>query len=229
VLLVAYWLLLTRVPVPGSGAGVLEPGRDLGAWIDRAVFGEAHLWASAKTWDPEGLLSTLPAVATVLTGLAAGYVLREGRGAGRTLAKLAGTGALLTISGLAWNGSFPINKSLWTSSYVLFSSGLAFLSLAACWLVIDVWKRRRWATPFVAFGMNAIAAFFLSGLFARLLNIVKVPAGGESVALKTAIYGGVFEPLGPPELASLAFAIAFVLFWLVIMWGLHRRGIHFKV
>jgi predicted acyltransferase len=228
-LLVAYWLLLTRVPVPGSGAGILEPGRDLGAWIDRAVFGEAHLWASSRTWDPEGLLSTLPAVATVLTGLAAGYVLRDGSTWTRRLATLTAAGVVLAVSGLAWNGAFPINKSLWTSSYVLFTSGLAFLALAACWLVIDVRKSRRWAMPFVAFGRNAIAAFFLSGLFARILGLVQVPANDGPVALKTAIFRSVFEPLGPPEFASLLFAAAFVLLWMAAMWALHRRRVYFKV
>jgi len=228
-LLVAYWLLVTRVPVPGGEAGVLEPGRDLGAWLDRAVFGEAHLWAQSRTWDPEGLLSTLPAIATVLTGLFAGYVLRSDRTVRRRLATLVAAGIGLAAAGQAWNGSFPINKSLWTSSYVLFTSGLAFLALAACWLVLDVWKARRWAMPFVAFGRNAIGAFFLSGLLARLLNLIRLPAGDGSVALKTAIWRGVFEPLGPPRFASLLFAIAFLLVWIGLAWAAYRRRLFFKV
>ena len=228
-LLAGYWLLVTRVPVPGSGPGVLEPGRDLGAWIDRAVFGEAHLWASSGTWDPEGLLSTLPAIATVLTGLFAGYLLRGPLPVTRKLASLIGAGLLLTGAGLAWNASFPINKSLWTSSYVLFTSGLAFLALAACWLLIDVRGIRRWAAPFVAFGMNAIAAFFLSGLFARGLTLIRLPAGTETVPLKTLIYRSLFEPAGPPALASLLFALTFVLVWMVLMAALYRRRIFFTV
>lgn len=110
-LLAAYWLLVTRVPVPGGAAGVLEPGRDLGAWLDRVVFGEAHLWAQSRTWDPEGLLSTIPAVATVLTGLMAGTVLRSDRTVPRRLAILLAGGIALAAGGLAWNASFPINRA----------------------------------------------------------------------------------------------------------------------
>lgn len=228
-LLLGYWLLLTRVPVPGGGPGVLEPGQDLGAWLDRAVFGEAHLWAASRTWDPEGLLSTIPAIATVITGLLAGRVLRGDASATRKLARLCTAGAVLVGGGLAWNASFPINKSLWTSSYVLFTSGMAFLALALCWFVIDRLGWRRWALPFVAFGRNAITAFFLSGLFARTLGLIRVPYGGDRVALKTAIHEAVFAPLGPPEAASLGFAAAFVLLWLAAMWPLYRRRIFFKV
>jgi predicted acyltransferase len=229
VLLAGYWLLVTRVPVPGAGAGILEPGRDLGAWIDRVVFGEAHLWAQSRTWDPEGLLSTIPAVATVLTGLMAGYVLRSDGTVTRRLGTLLLAGVALAATGQAWNANFPINKSLWTSSYVLFTSGLGFIALAACWFVIDVRGRRRWAVPFIAFGRNAILAFFLSGVMARLLGLIRVPRGDGTVSLKAAIYGSVFEPVAPPELASLLFALAFLLVWIAITWALHRRHLYLKV
>src|SRR5690606_1723302 len=114
-LLLGYWALMTLVPVPGGAAGVLEPGQDLGAWIDRQVFGTAHLWSQSRTWDPEGLLSTLPAIGTVLLGVFAGDWLRATRSAFEKVAGLFVAGAAGLAAGAAWDAIFPINKSLWTS------------------------------------------------------------------------------------------------------------------
>ncbi|HKJ93824.1 MAG TPA: DUF5009 domain-containing protein, partial [Longimicrobiales bacterium] len=159
-LLLGYWALQTLVPVPGAGAGVLQPGMDLGAYIDRAVFGTQHLWPQSVTWDPEGLLSTLPAIGTVITGILAGHWIRSARSRPRIALGMLGAGAVGLALGWLWGLVFPINKSLWTSSYVLFTSGFALVLLAACYWAIDIRGWRRWATPFVAFGMNAIAAYF---------------------------------------------------------------------
>jgi predicted acyltransferase len=209
---------------------VLEPGMDLGAFIDRTIFGERHLWASARTWDPEGLLSTLPAVATVMLGVFTGRWLRLDRTPAQKTGGLLAAGIVGIAVGLAWDVVFPINKNLWTSSYVVFTAGMASLSLGACYWIIDVKGYRRWAKPFVIFGVNAIAAFFLSGLFARLLTLIRVGRDGGDVALKTFIYDAVFVPLfARPENASLAYAIGFVLLWLGIMTVLYRRRIFIKV
>ncbi len=229
VLLLGYWALLSWVPVPGGEAGVLEPGRDLGAWLDRAVFGEAHLWSASRTWDPEGLLSTLPAIATVLTGIWAGWWLRSGRGEGAIVRGLLLAGAAATGAGLVWGLWFPINKPLWTSSYVVFTSGMAALTLAACYWIIDARGVHRGTGPFVAFGRNAILAFFLSGIFARLLGIIRIEAGGETVSLKTAIFETVFAPLAPPQAASLLFALAFVALWTAWAVAMHRFRLYVKV
>ncbi|HSJ06427.1 MAG TPA: heparan-alpha-glucosaminide N-acetyltransferase domain-containing protein [Longimicrobiales bacterium] len=229
-LLLGYWALLMLVPFPGGTPGVLEPGMDIGAWVDRLVFGEAHLWSQSRTWDPEGLLSTLPAVATVMLGVFTGGWLRAGHGARRTAAGLFGAGVAGLLAGLAWGMVFPINKPIWTSSYVVLTAGLALLTFGACYWVIDVLGYRRWAKPFVVFGVNAIAAFFLSGLFARLLTLIRLPAGDGTVTLKGRIYDSVFVPLfSRPENASLAYAITFVLVWLGIMTVLYRRRIFIKV
>jgi predicted acyltransferase len=218
------------VPVPGHGAGVLEPGRDLGAFVDRAVFGTAHLWRQAETWDPEGLLSTLPAVGTVLLGVLAGGWLRGARPAARTTLGLAAAGAAAVAAGWAWGLAFPINKNLWTSSYALFTAGLAAVTLAACYWVVDVRAYRRWAHPFHLFGVNAIAAFFLSSLGARLLVVVRwTDDAGATVTLKGFLYSGLFEPLASPRNASLLFALAYVGFWLGVMALMHRRRIYLKV
>ncbi len=229
-LLLGYWALLTLVPHPGGGAFTLEPGGDLGAWLDRAVFGEAHLWSQSQTWDPEGLLSTLPAVATVLTGALAGRWLRSARQASTKGLGLLAAGIAGLVIGLAWDALFPINKNLWTSSYVVFTSGFACVLLAACYWTIDVRGWSRWSLPFRVYGRNAIAAFFLSSLFARVLNIVRVPApDGSAVALKTWLWSEVFSPLGPLRAASLAFALAYVTFWLGCMAVLYRQRIFIKV
>jgi len=228
--LLGYGALMMWAPVPGHGAGVLEPGRDLGSYIDRAVFGTAHLWRQAETWDPEGLLSTIPAVGTVLLGVLAGGWLRDARPVERTTVGLAAAGAAAAVAGWVWGLWFPINKNLWTSSYALFTSGLGALSLAACYWIVDVRKHRRWAHPFHLFGVNAIAAFFLSSLMARILVLIHwTDETGETVTLKGWIYTALFEPLASPRNASLLFALAYVAFWLIVVAWMDRRRIHLKV
>ncbi len=229
-LLLGYWAAMRWVPVPGHGAGKLEPGSDLAAYVDRAVLGTAHLWKSSRSWDPEGLLSTLPAVATVLLGVLAGRWLRRPDRSPAEKATgmfLAGNAGLLL--GLAWHGAFPINKSLWTSSYVVFTAGMALHFLATCYWLVDVKGHRRWAFPFVLFGMNAIAAFFLSGVMARVLTLVKWSGPAGEVTLKGWLYEALFASWLPPLDASLAFALCFVLLWTGIMWGFWRRRVFIKV
>jgi predicted acyltransferase len=225
-LLLGYWLVMTLVPFPGGDAGVLQPGLDIGAYIDRAVFGEAHLWQSARTWDPEGLFSTVPAVATVLLGLFAGSWLRSGRDPAVVTTGLFLAGNIGVVLGLMWHPLFPINKSLWTSSYVVFTAGIACHFLAVCYWLIDVKGYRRWAKPFIMFGVNAITAFFLSGIFARVITMIPAPGG---TSLKGFIYDTIFTPMLSPVNASLAYAIAFVLLWLGIMTLFYRRGILIRI
>jgi predicted acyltransferase len=225
-LLLGYWAAMMLIPVPGGSAGVLAPGLDIGAWIDRAVFGEQHLWTQSRTWDPEGLLSTLPAVATVMLGVFTGVWLRSDRQPATRAVGLFLAGNAGIVLGLLWHPLFPINKNLWTSSYVVFTAGMACHFLAVCYWLIDVKGYRAWAAPFVIFGVNAIAAFFLSGLFARLLTMIPAPGGAS---LKVYIYQAIFTPLLPPVHASLAYAAAFVLLWLGIMSVFYRRRIFIRV
>lgn len=225
-LLLGYWGLQTLVPAPGVFPGALLPGTDLGAALDRVIFGQAHLWSQSRTWDTEGLLSTLPAIGTVLTGVFAGQWLRSGREPLEKTVGLFVAGNVAVVAGLAWGAVFPVNKPLWTSSYVLLTSGLACHFLAFCYWLADVRGKRAWGTPFVWFGMNAIAAFFLSSLGARVLNLVKV---GDGVALKTWLFENLYLPLASPVNASLLFALSYVTFWAAVMWLLYRRRIFFKV
>ena len=228
-LLLGYWAAMKLVPVPGYGAGDLGKEGNLAAYLDRSLIGTDHLWASARTWDPEGPFSTLPAIATVLLGVFAGRWLRSERPPAEKAVGMFFAGNVALVAGLAWHAVFPINKSLWTSSYVVFTAGMALNFLAMCYWMVDVCGHQRWARPFLVFGVNAIAAFFLSGVMARILTLVKLPASPEPVALKTWIFEGAFASWLSPVNASLAFALCFVLFWTGAMEILYRRKIFFKV
>lgn len=229
-LLSGYWALMRWVPVPGHGAGSLEPESNLAAYLDRSVLGTAHLWKQSRVWDPEGLLSTLPAVATVLLGALAGRWLRTTRPALEHTVWMLVAGGAGIVMGLVWHETFPINKNLWTSSYVLFTAGAALWGLAACYWLVDVKRWRRWTFPFVVLGVNAISAFFLSGIMARILGLVRwTDSSGESVTLKGWIHETLFSSWLSPLDASLGFAVVFVLFWMGVMWVFYRRGIFIKV
>ena len=235
-LLVGYWLLLTVVPVPGVGYANLEPTTNLAAWLDRTVITPAHVYKPAKVWDPEGLLSTLPAISTGMLGLLTGTWLRSNRPATDKVAWLFTAGCGLTLGGLLWGGFFPINKALWTSSYVLLAGGLAMLGLALCYWLVDIRtgfaRDYRWGIlPFVAFGVNAITVFFLSGLIPRVMSLIKVGGvSGSPVGLKEYLYQTfVAPPFADPQMASLAGALTFVLIWFVILWIMYRKGVIIKV
>lgn len=229
-LLVGYWLLLTVVPVPGVGPATLTPpDATLAAWLDRLLL-DGHLWAETKTWDPEGPLSTLPAIATGLLGAVAGRWLTRPEPIAERLNRLFSAGAIALVAGLVWNWVFPINKNLWTSSYVLFTAGMAAMALATCIWLIEVRKVTGWSRPFVAFGVNPIVAFAGSEMMARLIySVIEVPYQGDTVSLQTAIYRSAFASWLPPKAASLAFALMFVLFWYLLLAALLRRKIIVKI
>jgi predicted acyltransferase len=235
-ILMGYWLLMTVVPVPGVGYANLEPTTNLAAWLDRIIITPAHVYKVAKVWDPEGLLSTLPAIGTGILGLLTGTWLRSNRPDTDKVAWLFTAGCLLVLAGVIWAGFFPINKALWTSSYVLLAGGLAMLGLALCYWLIDVQHRRKGVLPFVAFGVNAITVFFLSGLIPRVLNMIKIngpggpPPGGSPVGMQAYLYQTVIAPpFSDPKNASLAGALTFVLIWFVILWWMYRKNIIIKV
>jgi predicted acyltransferase len=231
ILLIGYCLLLTVIPVPGVGYANLEPETNLAAWFDRTFITPAHVYKPAKVWDPEGLLSTLPAIGTGLLGLLTGTWLRSNRSAAEKIAWLFTAGCLTTLAGLIWNGFFPINKALWTSSFVLLAGGLAMLGLALSYWLIDVKGYRRGVLPFVAFGVNAITVFFLSGLIPRIMNMIHVAqTDGTEVGLKEYLYRSFIAPLfDNPTNASLAGALTFVLIWFGILWWMYRKNVIIKV
>jgi predicted acyltransferase len=226
-LLVGYWIALTFVPVPGGAAGDLSAEGNLGAWIDRALM-SGHLWR--PRWDPEGLFSTLPAIATTLIGVLAGWWLRDAGSPRRIVRGLATWGLIGVIAGLAWHVIFPINKSLWTSSYVFFTGGLAAACLGACYWWVDVSQspiRARLSEPLIALGRNAILLFVLSGLIARTLMYVRWPE--PSASLGQWIHETAFAPIASPRNASLLYALAHLALLWALLWWLHRRGRYFTV
>ena len=229
-LLLGYWGLMTLVPVPGVGPAVLEPpAATLAAWLDRLLL-DGHLWAQSRTWDPEGVLSTIPAIGTALAGVLAGRWIATTRPLSERLAALFAVGSMAMVLGLAWNWVFPINKNLWTSSYVVFTAGMGAVTLATCMWIVDDRRVTWWTRPFVIFGVNPILAFWGSGAMARLIySVIRVDYEGASVPLQAAIYRSTFASWLTPMNASLAFAISFVLLWLAILTPLHRRGWILKV
>lgn len=234
-LLLVYWALMSWVPVPGFGAGDLSPEGNLSAHLDRLILG-VHMWSGGGgVYDPEGLLSTLPAVSTTLSGLFTGDYLRAGRDAGYpdpgAALRLALAGALLVLAGLMWNLWFPVNKPLWTSSYVLYTTGWALMVLASLYWLIDVRGWRAWAKPLVVYGMNAITVFVASGLLAITLARWRVAAGpdGATTSLYNRIYEVGFASWAGPLNGSLAFAAATVLLWFAVLRVMYARGIFIKV
>ncbi len=240
-ILVGYWLLMTALPVPGSSGtpGYLlldRPESTMAAYFDRVFldwtrFGLGnHLWIGAVTWDPEGVLSTAGAIGTALMGNVAGWWLGQPRPLAERINGLFAGGALAMMGGLVWNWVFPINKSLWTSSYVLFTAGLAAVSIGTIMWMVDMQGWRRWTKPFVIYGTNPLVAFVGSGIVARLIySLIKVDYNGQSVSLQAAIYRSLYASWLSPMNASLAFAFTFVLFFFVILTLLYRRNIVFKV
>jgi predicted acyltransferase len=228
-LLVGYWALMTFVPVPGYGAGHLSKNDNLGAYIDRSLLG-GHLWEESKTWDPEGFLSTLPAVASLLIGILAGEWLRSDRAAARKTLGLAAAGLAFLVAGRLLHPFFPINKNLWTSSFVLFTSGCAMLTLAACYWIVDVRGLRVWAKPFLVFGMNAILAYALAALVSELSTDFEFSnSAGRDTTAHGWIYQRFFVAHFSPLNASLGFAIFFVLVIFVLLWPFYRWKIFLRV
>ena len=233
-LLYGYWFAMTLLPVPGTmggiGANLLnDPQRTLAAWLDRALLG-GHLWVSSKTWDPEGPLSTIPAIGTVILGVFAGRWINQRRPLEERLNGLFAIGVLGMVAGLMWNWSFPINKSLWTSSYVLFTAGMAAVSIATISWLIDIRGVTWWTRPFVIYGVNPIIAFVGSGIMARLIySVWKVDFRGAPTSIQQVIYETGFHSWLSPRNASLGFALCFVLFWFLILWALARKNIILKV
>ena len=240
VLLFGYWGLMTLLPVPDTGQlGYLtlnDPPHTMSAWWDRYLldwtrFGLGnHTWVSSVTWDPEGFFSTIPAIGTAMLGNLAGQWIGTRRPLVDRLNGLFGAGALGMMAGLVWNWVFPINKSIWTSSYVLFCAGMACVSLATIMWMVDVNGLKRWTKPFVIYGMNPMVAFVGSGVMARFIyTLITVDYQGKRVPIESVIYQTAFASWLTPVNASLAFAITFVLFWFGILYVLYRKQIFFKV
>jgi predicted acyltransferase len=224
-----YWVLMRYVPVPEFGVPthdipLLDPDRNIAAWLDRKLL-MGHLYEGTR--DPEGVLSTIPALATCLAGLLTGKWLRTGRSQGAKAMGLAVAGVVAIALGRTWDLWFPINKKLWTSSYVIFTAGVALICLAACYWIVDAKRHRGWWTKLIlVFGTNAIAAYFFSEVVAKLIGSIRL-AGGMTI--QESLYRSLFAPLASPANASLLYALLYVVFCWAAMALLYRKRLFLKI
>lgn len=226
-LLLGYWAALKLIAAPGYARGDLSLEGSLASWIDRTLLA-GHTYK--PMYDPEGLFSTIPAIATALIGVLAGQWLRQRREPLEKIAGLFAAGAVCVVIGYIWNWSFPINKPLWTSSYVMFTGGLALQLLALCYWAIDFKGWRRGTMPLVVFGVNALALYFLSSLLFKIL--LWIPASkmdGTPGTMRDWIYEHAFATWLSPINASLGFALCYVAIWWLAMYALYKRRIFIKV
>lgn len=229
-LLLGYWALMTLVPVPGLGQASFDPETNLGAWVDRSVFGTAHLYKHSVTWDPEGLLGTIPSLATALLGLLTGRLLLNAQlASSKKLYVMLASGFALVLLGLLWGTVFPINKSLWTSSYVLYSAGWALLGFGFCYWMLDIKGYKRFTIPFVAYGCNAIAIYVASGIMGILFYWISWGQEGQIVTLKGWLMDNFYQVILSPYNASVAYAVTYVfVFYLMAIW-LYKKQLFIKV
>ena len=257
-ILIGYWALLRFFPVPGFGPARYDSLGYLGAYIDRAVFTTRHLWPSGLTpgygvtYDSEGLLSTLPAIANTLLGVLAGVWLRMPRPARSKVADLLFFGALLFLVAWPLSSLMPINKRIWTSTFALLSGGVSLLSFGLLYWILDLrftdvratdvpaevcmtgqHRLHRWMKPAITFacifGTNAILAFVLSSVITASFIAIRVHVAGTALEIHQAAYQYLFFPWLPPRIASLAYALAIVALNAALLYPLYRRRIFLRV
>ena len=234
--LVIYWVLMRFVPVPGYGlpghdVPFLDRDGNLVAWLDRQIFSSSHLYEGTR--DPEGLISTIPSLGTALIGMLTAYWLRTGRSLiekARGIAIAGDTGVLL---GGLWNIWFPLNKKLWTSSFVLFAGGLSLLLLALSIWIVDIQnakgtkeERSRRFMPLLVFGTNAITAYVFSELLASAIDNIHLSSGGN---LQQWLYRSILAVVPNPAFASLLYSLGFVAVCWLPVYVLYRKRIFIKI
>ena len=221
-LLAGYWLIMMLVPTPGYGAGRLDLEGNISHYVDWIVLG-AHNYQGTKTWDPEGIIGTLPAIATALFGILAGHVLRMKKSLPERTTVLFLAGNALIALGLICDIWLPINKKLWTSSFSLFMAGLDFVLLAGFVYVVDGKGYKRAAQPAVIMGMNAITIYMLSELLAIGLGAIHWGKGAAAMNSQSWLYRTCFVPFASPYNASLLWALAFTLLMYAASYAMYKR------
>jgi predicted acyltransferase len=222
VILIGYWLAMMLIPTPGYEKAILEPGANLAAWIDSFLL-PGRMWQ--ETWDPEGLISTLPAIATGISGMLVGKIMLSENSPEKKVIHLFLAGFIATVVGYVWSLNFPLNKPIWTSSYVMATSGLASMTLAASYYLIDLEKRKRFIKPFLAFGTNAITLYVLAGLLS--LIFYRLDFWGKTLSVHTFQF---LTGLGvAPKLASLSYAILYLAILYVPLSILYKKRIFIKL
>jgi predicted acyltransferase len=222
-LLAAYWMMMTLIPVPGYGPGRLDVDGNFAHYVDHLVLG-SHNYRHTGTWDPEGVVGTIPSIATALFGVLAGHVLLLRRSLGRRCQWLLVAGALLLAAGWICSFWMPINKKLWTDSFCLFMAGMDFMVFAVFAWLIDGLGWRKPVKPLVILGMNAIAIYLASEFAAEILSVIRWNSAAGPVSLQKYLYYTLFVPLGSPQNASLLYSLAFTAAMFLVAYGMYRRG-----
>ncbi|TDO71492.1 putative acyltransferase [Flavobacterium chryseum] len=232
VLLLGYWAIMTLIPVPGIGPANLEKGTNLASWLD-CVLLKGHMYHETLTWDPEGILSTVPSIVNGIIGLLIGQLLQREISKTQKAQKMLIIGVVLIIAGLLWNIVFPLNKSLWTSSYVLYTTGLATTFLAILYYVIDIADYKKGFKPFLIWGVNPMIVFFSSQIIPQSLVMIEFQNPhntSEKINLLEYLYRfGIAPFFNNPMAASLAGALVYVCIWTFILWIFYRNKLIFKV
>ena len=231
-LLFGYWAIMTLVPVPGIGEANLEKGTNLASWIDSVLL-EGHMYRGTITWDPEGILSTIPSIVNGIIGLLIGQVLQANTIKIQKAQKMGIIGTILIFFGLIWDIVFPINKSLWTSSYVLYTTGLATVFLTILYYIIDIANYKKGFKPFLIWGVNPMIVFFTSQIIPQALVMIEFQNPhntSEKINLLNYLYSfGIAPFFSNPMTASLAGALTYVCIWTFILWIFYRNKLIFKV
>ena len=232
ILLLGYWAAMTLIPVTGVGASNLEKGTNLASWIDSILL-KGHMYRGTVTWDPEGILSTIPSIVNGIIGLLVGQMLLREISKTKKAHKMAIIGVALIIGGLLWNIVFPINKSLWTSSYVLYTTGLATTFLAILYYVIDIANYKKGFKLFLIWGVNPMIVFFASQIIPQALVMIEFQNPNnpeEKINLLAYLYSfGIAPFFSNPMAASLAGALVYVAIWTFILWIFYKKKLIFKV
>jgi predicted acyltransferase len=232
-LLLAYWLTMMYIPVPDYGAGVLTREGNFSAFIDRLIIPKAHLYKGDGfnfMGDPEGLFSTIPAIVSVLAGYFTGQWIKDKKQAtSQTSMDLVLFGLCCLVIAIIWDVSFPINKKIWTSSYVLFTSGWALMLLAACYELIEVRLIKRWSKPFEIMGLNAIALFVASVFLIKIIAKTQLGTGETAVSIYNWIYKNIFASWAGNFNGSFLFAFITLLFWYGVAVLMYQKRWFIKV
>ncbi|MDX2036448.1 MAG: heparan-alpha-glucosaminide N-acetyltransferase domain-containing protein [Isosphaeraceae bacterium] len=226
ILLVGYASAMLYVPVPDGATGSLERGYDLASYIDRLLLPN-HIYR--EDYDPEGILSTIPAIASALFGVLAGLLLKSKRTDYEKVALLSVGATAALLAGYFWSGGFPINKALWTPPFVLITGGFAGLLLGLFYWLIEIQGRRAWSTPLVVFGTNAIAAYVLAGLLSRVVGMITWTVGDKTVNPRSYLVSQVFAKFAEPMEASLLWSLLFVSTCFLVILALYVKKIFIKV
>ncbi len=227
--LIVYWLILSLIPVPGVGYSNFDIETNLVAWVDRLIFSPAHLLH--KTWDPQGLLGTMSACGTTILGIVTGYLLKNKTMVNsEKVAWIFTLGVISCLMGLIWSIHFPLNKALWSSSFVLYTGGIASIVMALCYWLVDVNHYRSGLKPFVACGKNAIVIYFLSELLPRVMNLITFNYKENGYTLRSFITRELIAPLfSSPYNVAAANGTFYVLIFLGLAWWMYKKNIFVKV